>query len=163
MLKATIARQCFIDHPVDYNRCMDLQVAVRAELHMLPSAQKQEVLQSLLQHVLLTLSNSLQQQLTDVSIGGLLQLLLELQYLHAALTAYISTRLEADFVKIGAVLTQRIQHLHDQAQDEQAAQLDSWMSKSQGSSLPQQVQAGLAQALKMSGQMQQLNLRALQT
>lgn len=130
---------------------------------MLPSAQKQEVLQSLLQHVLSTLSNSLQQQLTDVSIGGLLQLLLELQYLHAALTAYISARLEADFVKIGAALTQRIQGLYDQVQHEQAVQLDSWMNQSQNTSLPQRMQASLAQALRLSGQMQQLNLRALQT
>ena len=140
-----------------------MQVGVRAELHMLPPAQKQEVLQSLLQHVLLTLGKSLQGQLTDISIGGLLQLLLELQYLHAALKAYISSRLESDFVKLGSELTQRVHELHDLARDEQAARVDAWLGQRPGSDWPAYMQAGLAQVLTVSSQVQQLNLRALQT
>ena len=130
---------------------------------MLPPPQKQEVLQSLLQHVLSTLGKSLQGQLTDISIGGLLQLLLELQYLHAALKAYISSRLESDFVKLGAELTKRVHELHDLARDEQAAQVDAWLGQRPGSDWPMHMQAGLAQVLTVSSQVQQLNLRALQT
>lgn len=140
-----------------------MQVAIRAELHLLPSTLKQEVLQSALQHILSALGKSLQEQLTQISIGGLLQFMLELQYLHAALTAYISSRLEADFVELGAELTQRLLDMTDQAQDGDAVQLEAWLGHSQGDTWPQRMQAGLAQVLKMSSQMQQVNLRALQT
>lgn len=140
-----------------------MQVAIRAELHMLPPPQKQEVLQSALQQILSTLGKSLQGQMAEISVGGLLQIMLELQYLHAALTAYISSRLEAEFVKLGAELTQHLQDVIDKGQDGQAVQLDSWLGHTPGSNWPQQMQAGLAQVLKSSSQMQQMNLRALQT
>ena len=129
---------------------------------MLLSPQRQEVLQSLMQHVLTTLGTSLQQQLTDISAGGILQLLLELQYLHAAMTVYVSSRLEADFVRLGADMTQRVQNLHEELQNGQVQQLQAWLGKGQGAGWEQRIQAALAQALTLSSQTQQLNLRALQ-
>jgi len=140
-----------------------VQIAVRAEVHLLPAPQRQEVLQSLLQHTLECFKKTLAVQLPDISTGGLLQLLLELQYLHAALAAYISSRLEQTFVELGAVLTERIQEMQEQEQQAQAEQLNVWLSQAQGSDMMECMQTRLAQVLSLSSAGQQHNLRALQT
>ncbi|KAA6419700.1 MAG: hypothetical protein FRX49_10424, partial [Trebouxia sp. A1-2] len=110
-------------------------IAVRAEVHLLPPPQQQEVLQSLLQHSLERFNMTLAAQLPDISTGGLLQLLLELQYLHAALAAYTSSRLEQTFVELGAMLTEHIQATQEQEQQAQAEQLNVWLSQAQGSDM----------------------------
>ena len=135
-------------------------------MHMLPSEQRQEVIQSLLQHVLQSFKNAVEMQLADISVGGLLQLLLELQYMHAALAVYVSSRLEQKFVELGALLTERIQdapQVEQQEQQAQAEQLDAWLSQAQGQELLDCMQARLAQVLTMSSAGQQHNLRALRT
>lgn len=139
------------------------QVTVRAEVQPLPPPQRQEVLQSLLQHTLDCFKSSVATQLPDISTGGLLQLLLELQYLHAALAPYISSRLEQTFVELGAVLTERIQALQEQEQQAQAQHLDAWLSQAQGSDMMECMQARLAQVLSLCSAGQQYNLRALRT
>ena len=140
-----------------------MQIAVRAEVHLLPPPQRQEVLQSLVQHTLKCFNKTLAVQLPDISTGGLLQLLLELQYLHAALAAYISSRLEQTFVALGAMLTERIQDMQEQEQQAQAEQLTAWLSQAQGSDMMECMQARLAQVLSLSSAGQQHNLRALRT
>ncbi len=140
-----------------------MQIAVRAEVHLLPAPQRQAVLQSLLQHTLECFKKTLAAQLPDISTGGLLQLLMELQYLHAALAAYISSRLEQTFVELGAMLTERIQEMQVQEQQAQAEQLTAWLSQSQGSDIMECMQARLAQVLSLSSAGQQHNLRALRT
>lgn len=140
-----------------------MQVTVRAEVHLLPPAQRQEVLQSLLQHTLDCFSQTLPSQLSDISTGGLLQLLLELQYLHAALAAYISSRLEEKFVQLGAALTEHIQDMQEQQQQVQTKQLDVWLSQAEGSDMMECMQARLAQVLSLATAGQQHNLRALRT
>lgn len=140
-----------------------VQIAVRAEVHLLPAPQRQEVLQSLLQHTLECFTKTLAVQLPDISTGGLLQLLLELQYLHAALAAYISARLEQTFVKLGAVLTERIQQKQEQEQQAEAEQLNVWLSQAQGSDMMECMQARLAQVLSLSTAGQQHNLCAMRT
>lgn len=138
-------------------------IGVRAEMHTLPSEQRQEVIQSLLQHILQSFKSAVEMQLSDISVGGLLQLLLELQYMHAALAAYVSSRLEQKFVELGALLTERIQDAQQQEQQAQAEQLDAWLSQAQGQELLECMQARLAQVLTMSSAGQQHNLRALRT
>ena len=130
---------------------------------MLPSEQRQEVIQSLLQHILQSFKNAVEMQLSDISVGGLLQLLLELQYMHAALAAYVSSRLEQKFVELGALLTERIQDAQQQERQAQAEQLDAWLSQAQGQEMLECMQARLAQVLTMSSAGQQHNLRALRT
>ncbi|KAL3158707.1 hypothetical protein ABBQ32_011445 [Trebouxia sp. C0010 RCD-2024] len=133
---------------------------VRAEGQPLQMPQRQEVLQSLLQHTLMRFQKALLTTLQDLSTGGLLQLLLELQYLHAASTVYVSTRLEQSFADIGALLTKQIQDA--QELQGRSDQLSCWMSQAQGSDLLECMQARLAQVLTLCSTSQQLNLRVLQ-
>ena len=121
------------------------------------------MIQSLLQHVLQSFKSAVEMQLSDISVGGLLQLLLELQYMHAAFAAYVSSRLEQKFVELGALLTERIQDAQQQEQQAQAEQLDAWLSQAKGQELLECMQARLAQVLTMSSAGQQHNLRALRT
>ena len=100
--------------------------------------------------------------LQSLSTGALLQLLLELQYLHAASTVYVSSRLEESFVSLGALLTQQIQDAQAQEQQAQLDQLDGWLQQGQGADLLQCMQARLAQVLTVCSSSQQSNLRALQ-
>lgn len=98
----------------------------------------------------------------DLSTGGLLQLLLELQYLHAAATVYVSARLEQSFAEIGAVITKQIQETQPQELQVQSDQVSCWMSQVQGSNLLDCMQTRLAQVLTLCSSSQQHNLRALQ-
>ena len=136
---------------------------MRAEMHQLPSQMQQEVMQSLLQHILHTVKKALKVHLANMRTGRLLQLLLELQYLHAALTAYMSSRLEQDFVDLGAILTERIQDAEEEDQQCQSQQVQNWLSQAQGSGLLECMQARLAQVLTTSTTGQQYNLRTLRT
>ena len=141
--------------------CVDVQqIGVRAEGQPLQGPQRQEVLQSLLQHTLDCFKKALLSSMQDLSIGGLLQLLLELQYLHAAATVYVSSRLENSFAEIGAVITKQIQET--QAQQVQSDQMRCWMKQVQGSDLLECMQTRLAQVLTICSSSQQHNLRALQ-
>ena len=135
------------------------QIGVRAEGQPLQGPQRQEVLQSLLQHTLTCFRKALVSTLQGLSTGGLLQLLLELQYLHAASTVYVSTRLEQSFADIGALLTKQIQEARElQGCSDQLG----WMSQTQGSDLLDCTQTKLAQVLTLCTSSQQHNLRALQ-
>lgn len=136
------------------------QIGVRAEGQQLQVPQRQEVLQSLLQHTLMRFQKALLSTLQDLSTGGLLQLLLELQYLHAASTVYVSTRLEQNFADIGALLTKQIKDA--QELQGRSDQLSCWMSQAQGSDLLECMQTRLAQVLTLCSTSQQLNLRMLQ-
>ena len=138
------------------------QIGVRAEGQPLQGPQRQEVLQSLLQHTLDRFKKALLSTLQDLSTGGLLQLLLELQYLHAASSVYVSTRLEQSFAEIGALLTKQIQETQAQEMQVQSDQLKCWMSQAQGVDLLECMQTRLAQVLTMCSSSQQHNLRALQ-
>ena len=130
-------------------------------MHLLPSEMQQEVMQSLLQHILHTAKKAMKVHMANMSIGRLLQLLLELQYLHAALTAYMSSRLEQDFVDLGAILTERIQDAEQEDQQSQSQQLQKWLNQTQCSRLLECMQARLAQVLTLSTTGQQYNLRTL--
>ena len=138
------------------------QIGVRAEGQPLQGPQRQEVLQSLLQHTLDRFKKALLSTMQDLSTGGLLQLLLELQYLHAAATVYVSTRLEQSFAEIGAVITKQMQDTQAQELQAQSDQVSCWMSQVQGSDLLECMQTRLAQVLTICSSSQQHNLRALQ-
>lgn len=138
------------------------QIGVRAEGQPLQGSQRQEVLQSLLQHTLDRFKKALLSTMQDLSTGGLLQLLLELQYLHAAAAVYVSTRLEQSFAEIGAVITKQMQETQAQDLQAQSDQVSSWMSQVQGSDLLECMQTRLAQVLTICSSSQQHNLRALQ-
>ena len=98
----------------------------------------------------------------DLSTGGLLQLLLELQYLHAAAAVYVSTRLEQSFAEIGAVISKQIQEAQAQELQVQSDQVNCWMKQVQGSDLLECMQTRLAQVLTTCSSSQQHNLHALQ-
>lgn len=137
------------------------QIGVRAEGQPLQASQRQEVLQSLLQHTLDRFEKALLSTLQDLSTGGLLQLLLELQYLHAAAAVYVSTRLEQSFAEIGALMTKQIHETQAQELQAQSDQLTCWMQQVQGSDLLECMQTRLAQVLTVCSSSQQVNLRAL--
>lgn len=138
------------------------QIGVRAEGQPLEGPQRQEVLQSLLQHTLDRFKKAFLSTMQDLSTGGLLQLLLELQYLHAAAAVYVSIRLEQSFAEIGAVITKQIQEIQAQELPVQSDQVICWMQQVQGSNLLECMQTRLAQVLTMCSSSQQHNLRALQ-
>lgn len=138
------------------------QIGVRAEGQPLQGPQRQEVLQSLLQHALNCFRKALLSTLQGLSTGGLLQLLLELQYLHAASSVYVSTRLEQSFADIGGLLTKQIQEAQALELQVHSDQLNFWMSQAQGSDLLERMQTRLAQVLTVCSTSQQQVLRALQ-
>lgn len=145
------------------NRCSGtMQVGVKAEIQSLQGPQQQEALQSLLQYVLDCFKKAVATTLQDLGTGALLQLLLELQYLHAGLANYVSSRLEQSFVELGACMTEQIQEAQPQEQQACLGPLSSWMIQSQGSDLLHSMQARLAQVLTICSTSQQCNLRALQ-
>ena len=131
-------------------------------MQLLQGLQQQEALQSLLQHVLDCFNEAMAASLQDLGTGALLQLLLELQYLHAAFAKFVSSRLEHSFVQLGARMTEQMQGAQARDQQAQLDQLSSWMMKAQGSDLLQSMQCRLAQVLTVCSANQQISLRALQ-
>ena len=73
----------------------------------------------------------------------------------------MSSRLEQDFVDLGAILTERIQDAEQEDQQSQSQQLQKWLNQTQGSRLLECMQARLAQVLTLSTTGQQYNLRTL--
>ncbi|KAK9814628.1 hypothetical protein WJX72_008970 [[Myrmecia] bisecta] len=110
---------------------VDALVGVEAEVYLSAPAIRQRVMLELLEHALAAFNHVLVEQLKVVSLGGLLQLLVELHHMETALAGVVKPPVDEMFATARDILLHRIETAtqagsESEEAEQAAAVLDQW-------------------------------------